>query len=109
MCKNLVDKGNLSSPLIISNRTTQKAHDLSSKIGNSTVAPSVADAVIKSDIVFYCLGDDKAVMSTVEEMMKGDVKGKLFVDCSTVHPDTTTKEAETIEAKGASFVACPVF
>lgn len=39
----------------------------------------------------------------------GDVKGKLFCDCSTIHPDTTRKINKSITEKGAKFVACPVF
>lgn len=109
MCKNLVEKGNLSNDLIIWNRTTKRAEDLSSKIGHSTVANSITEAASKADIIFYCLGDDSAVEATVDEILKTDVKGKLLVDCSTVHPETTTKEAEMIEKAGAQFVAAPVF
>ena len=109
MCKNLVEKGNLSQPLIIYNRTTQRAQDLSSKIGHSKVATSISEAVSSADIIFYCLGDDAAVASTVEEILKSDVKGKVLVDCSTIHPDNTANECQKIEAAGASFVACPVF
>lgn len=109
MCKNLVEKGNLSHPLIIHNRTVKRAQDLSAKIGHSTVASSISELVSKADIIFYCLGDDPAVLSTLDEILQTDVTGKVLVDCSTVHPDTTTKEAELIQDKGASFVACPVF
>jgi 3-hydroxyisobutyrate dehydrogenase-like beta-hydroxyacid dehydrogenase len=109
MCANLVSKGNLTHPLIIHNRTTSKAESLSTKIGHSTVSPSVADAVSKSDIIFFCLGDDAAVQSNIDEVLKGSVKGKIFVDCSTIHPDTTTKISASITDAGASFVACPVF
>lgn len=109
MCKNLVEKGDLSHDLIIWNRTTKRAEELSAKIGHSTVANSITEAVSKADMVFYCLGDDPAVLSTAEEILKTDVKGKIIVDCSTVHPETTTKEAEMIEKAGAQFVACPVF
>lgn len=109
MCKNLVEKGNLSEELIIYNRTAQRAEDLSAKIGHSQVAASIAEAASAADIIFYCLGDDKAVTSTVDEILKADVTGKVLVDCSTVHPDTTTKEWKQIEAAGAAFVACPVF
>lgn len=109
MCANLVSKGNLSHPLIIHNRTTSKAEALSTKIGHSTVSPSLADAVSKSDIIFFCLGDDAAVQANVEEALKSDVKGKVFVDCSTIHPDTTTVISDSITKAGASFVACPVF
>ncbi|EXJ80827.1 hypothetical protein A1O3_07111 [Capronia epimyces CBS 606.96] len=109
MCKNLVEKGNLSEPLIIYNRTAQRAQDLSAQIGHSTVASSPVEAASKADIIFYCLGDDAAVLSTLGEILKTDVKGKVLVDCSTVHPDTTTQESKMIEEKGGSFVACPVF
>jgi 3-hydroxyisobutyrate dehydrogenase-like beta-hydroxyacid dehydrogenase len=109
MCKNLVEKGDLTQDLIIYNRTTKRAQDLSAKIGHSKVANSISEAVSPADIIFYCLGDDKAVASTVDEILKTGVKGKLLVDCSTIHPDSTTKEAEKIEAAGAQFVACPVF
>jgi 3-hydroxyisobutyrate dehydrogenase-like beta-hydroxyacid dehydrogenase len=109
MSKNLVEKGNLSKPLILYNRTIQKAHDYSAKIGNSTVASSIQDAASKADIIFYCLGEDPSVLETLEEILKVDIKGKIIVDCSTVHPDTTAKEAKMVEEKGGSFVACPVF
>lgn len=109
MCKNLVEKGNLAEPLIIYNRTASKAETLSGKIGHSTVSPSLTEAVLKSDIIFVCLGDDAAVQSNIKEALKSDVKGKLFVDCSTIHPDTTASIAKSIEEAGASFVACPVF
>jgi 3-hydroxyisobutyrate dehydrogenase-like beta-hydroxyacid dehydrogenase len=109
MCKNLVEKGNLDKPLIIFNRTIKRAEDLSSKIGHSTVAPSIGEAVVKSDIIFICLGDDAAITENVNKILEGDVKGKLIVDCSTVHPDTTAMTAKAIEANGGKFVACPVF
>ncbi|KAL8641059.1 MAG: hypothetical protein Q9228_002091 [Teloschistes exilis] len=113
MCKNLVEKGQLVHPLIISNRTLQRAHDLQSKFpsGKSTVAPNVAEAASRSDIIFTCLGDDAAIKETIDSITKipRGIKGKLFVDCSTVHPDTTNALASTLISHGAEFVACPVF
>ena len=109
MCKNLVEKGNLGNPLIIFNRTAQKAENLKAKLpeGKSTVAQSIEEAVSQSDIIFTCLGNDAATTDTINTAVKGDVKGKLFVDCSTVHPDTTNMLAKVIEEQGADFVACP--
>lgn len=111
MCKNLVEKGSLTNPLIIHNRTQKRAEDLSQKLpsGKSTVAPSVAEAVSEADIVFTCVGDDAAINDTIDQALQGDIKGKVFVDCSTVHPDTTEALAKKITEKGAEFVACPVF
>lgn len=109
MCKNLVEKGNLSHPLLIYNRTTQRANDLAARIGNSTVKTSVAELVSSADIIFYCLGDDKAVLDMLDQITSSDISGKTLVDCSTIHPDTTAQEEETIRSRGGQFVACPVF
>ena len=75
--------------------------------GKAAVAKTVDDAVTKSDIIFTCLGDDAAIVETITTAVQGEVQGKLFVDCSTVHPDTTKILAKTIEDQGAHFVACP--
>jgi 3-hydroxyisobutyrate dehydrogenase-like beta-hydroxyacid dehydrogenase len=111
MCKNLVEKGNLDKSLIIFNRTTKRATDLSQKLpaGKSTVVSTIEEAVSKSDIVFTCVADDAAINQTIDSALKSNVKGKLFVDCSTVHPDTTEAVAKKLTASGAGFVACPVF
>ena len=63
----------------------------------------------KIDIIFLCLGQGIAVQDALAQATRGDVKGKLFVGCSTVHPETTDKVAKAVEAKGAYFVACTVF
>jgi 3-hydroxyisobutyrate dehydrogenase-like beta-hydroxyacid dehydrogenase len=109
MCKNLVKKGQLSYPLVLYNRTASRASELSSKIGHSTVASSIEEAVGQSDMIFLCLGDDTAVEDTITSAMQGNVKDKLFVDCSTVHPDTTSRVAKALVECSAHFVACPVF
>ncbi|KAI9736080.1 MAG: hypothetical protein M1818_006256 [Claussenomyces sp. TS43310] len=111
MCKNLVEKGNLDKPLILFNRTAKRADDLSQKLasGKTKVASTIADAVSTADIIFTCVGDDAAINETIDSALKGDVQGKLFVDCSTVHPSTTDGLSERITAKGAGFVAGPVF
>jgi len=111
MCKNLVEKGDLDKPLIIFNRTQKRADDLQKKLpsGKSTVASTIAEVVSKADIIFTCVGDDAAINETIDSAILGDVKGKVFVDCSTVHPDTTNALAKRVTGKGAEFVACPVF
>jgi 3-hydroxyisobutyrate dehydrogenase-like beta-hydroxyacid dehydrogenase len=111
MCKNLVEKGNLDKPLIIFNRTQKRATDLSKSLpsGKSTVASSIGEAVSKADIIFTCVGDDAAINDTIGAALRNSTKGKLFVDCSTVHPETTEELAKNITDAGAEFVACPVF
>ena len=107
MCGNLVQKGNLSFPLMLYNRTKKRATELAKRLGNCNVAKSLADVVAGADIVFSCLTDDKAVLETFQEILKEDVKGKLFVSCSTTQPETADMLAKMIEAKEAGLVNMP--
>ena len=112
MVKNIVEKGKFSGSVAIYNRTTARAEKLASTLpsGKTKVVTSIDEAVKGADIIFFCLSNDAAVEESVEAALKvPEAKEKLFVDCSTVHPDTTDKLAQTITATGASFVACPVF
>ncbi|KUJ16846.1 uncharacterized protein LY89DRAFT_684879 [Mollisia scopiformis] len=111
MCKNLVEKGQLDKPLIIYNRTTKRSEDLNKLLpsGKSKVATSIKDVVSEADIIFTCVGDDTAINETINEALKVEAKGKLFVDCSTVHPETSDELAKKVTGAGAEFVACPVF
>ena len=114
MCKNLVEKGNLDKPLLLFNRTRQRADDLSQKFpeGKTKVVSTIAEAVSTADYIFICVGDDAAVQETISTAISSnttDIKSKLFVDFSTIHPDTTTAINSTLTSKGATFVACPVF
>jgi 3-hydroxyisobutyrate dehydrogenase-like beta-hydroxyacid dehydrogenase len=109
MCKNLVEKGGLDKPLILYNRTKQRADDLSARLGTdkTKVVASISDAVKDADIILMCLGDDAAVNGAVDAILEENVQGKLIVDCSTVHPDTTDALETRITAKGAEFVGMP--
>jgi 3-hydroxyisobutyrate dehydrogenase-like beta-hydroxyacid dehydrogenase len=109
MSKNLVEKGDLDKPLILYNRTKKRADDLSSQLGTdkTKVVDSVQEAVKTADIIFVCLGDDAAVNSIVDVILEQDVKGKLIVDASTVHPDTSNALEKRVTEKGAEFVAMP--
>lgn len=112
MARNIAEKGKLDSPLLIYNRTKQRATDLSAKIspGKSEVVDSLKTIAAQADVIFLCLSNDKAVTVTVDALAAmGDLQGKLIVDCSTIHPDTSEAIAEILTSKGAEFVACPVF
>jgi 3-hydroxyisobutyrate dehydrogenase-like beta-hydroxyacid dehydrogenase len=115
MCKNLVEKGNLDKPLILYNRTKKRSDELEAKIssdigpGKAKVVETINDATKEANIIFMCLGDDAAVNSAVDAILQEDVKGKLIVDCSTVHPDTTNALEKKIIESGAEFVGMPVF
>ncbi|KAK5118466.1 hypothetical protein LTR62_002980 [Meristemomyces frigidus] len=113
MVKNMIEKGNYTAPFIISNRSRARSDKLASTLPSdkTKVVDSIAEAVKEADIIFTCVGDDAAIEETIAAALKDKAaaKGKLFVDCSTVHPDTTNKLAKTISDAGAELVACPVF
>lgn len=114
MTKNLVQKGSLSSPILLYNRTYSKTESHAATLGGPSHAKPVRtinEAVSPSDIIFTCVGDDAAVddIFSVALAEKEDVSGKLFVDMSTIHPDTSRRLFSQITARGARFVSCPVF
>ncbi|KAH7031302.1 NAD binding domain of 6-phosphogluconate dehydrogenase-domain-containing protein [Microdochium trichocladiopsis] len=113
MSKNLVEKGNLDKPLLLYNRTKKRSDDLAASLpsGKTEVVEQIGPAVQRADIIFTCLTNDAAVQAVYAEALKqeGQAKGKIFVECSTIHPDTTEAVAKDVQAQGASFVASPVF
>jgi len=115
MIKNIVEKGTYTSPLLIYNRTPARAEKLAAtfsgdKQSKVKIAYSIEECVEGADIVFTCVGDDQAIKETIDTALKSpEAKEKLFVDCSTIHPDTTNELAKKINDVGAEFVACPVF
>ena len=107
MTKNIVGKASLEKPLILWNRTQQRANEHSSNIGHSSVAATVKEAVTNADIIWSCLQDQEAVTETFEEILRMDIRGKLFLESSTVVPDVTDRIAKEVEEAGAEFVAMP--
>ena len=107
MSKNLVLKGNLEKPLILWNRTPSRAASLSERIGHSNVAETVKDAVACSDIIFSCFADEQGVFETFDTALQVEVKGKLFVECSTVRPEDIDRVNKKVLDAGADLVAMP--
>ncbi|CAM1511119.1 Fc.00g086320.m01.CDS01 [Cosmosporella sp. VM-42] len=111
MCKNIVEKGKLDSPLLLYNRSTKRAVDLSSTLprGKTEVVEAIESGVPRADIIWSCIANDEAVQELYGTILKQDVKGKLFIESSTIHPETTEAIAKRVIAAGAEFVAAPVF
>ena len=112
MARNLVEKASFAGPLVLYNRTRARAEKLQSTLADPSrvaIAESLAAGVSSADIIFTCVADDPAVESIVDEALAAGASGKVFVDCSTIHPDTTTDLGRRVTAAGADFVAAPVF
>jgi 3-hydroxyisobutyrate dehydrogenase-like beta-hydroxyacid dehydrogenase len=109
MCKNIIEKVQLSKPLIIYDLSETRTQEIHMKLQNTKTARSVTEAASQSDIIFYSVTNDEAVNAVLKQILQTNVKGKLIVDCSTVSPDTSNEEARKVEALGGDFVACPAF
>ena len=115
MCYNLVHRLLWSEnqlhkkTLVVFNRTRSRAENLQLQLptGSVRIAASVQDAVQSSDIIFTCLSDYHAVKEVFELAFSGILSGKLFVECSTIHPQETSELSERVLHEGARFVACP--
>jgi len=88
--------------MMVWNRTPDKARATGLK-----VAPSPAELAAGSDIVISILADAAAV-NAVFDQMKPAMKGKLFIDMSTVRPEVCKALAAKVKAAGGSFIECPV-
>lgn len=105
--KNLVEKGKLEYPIILYNRTQSKAEEHSQRIGHSVVAQSLAEVISKSDIIWLALQDDVAVEETFAQILALDVKGKLFLESSTIVPKHVDDLAKRCIKAGAEYVSMP--
>ncbi|KAJ0166392.1 putative oxidoreductase YfjR [Colletotrichum tanaceti] len=111
MCKNLVERANLDQPLLIYNRTVKRATELSQSLpaGKTEIAVSLGAAITKADIIFTCIANDQAVEEVFAIAVQHNLKGKVFVECSTIAPGTSEAAARSVLDKGAEFVCAPVF
>ncbi|KAM0205805.1 hypothetical protein ACHAQI_008808 [Fusarium lateritium] len=107
--KHLSSKNALN--LIYYNRTISRGDPL--KALGAQPASTAKDLVTKSDIIFFSLSDDSALESTLDAIIdtdsSGQLTGKLIVDTSTVHPDSSAKAQARLNKQGAQFIASPVF
>jgi 3-hydroxyisobutyrate dehydrogenase len=93
--------------LAVWNRTPEKAK----AVAGASVASTPADLAHRSDAIITILTDAAAIDAVyggASGLLGGDVRGKLFIEMSTVRPATETSLAEKVRAKGAAFVECPV-
>jgi 3-hydroxyisobutyrate dehydrogenase len=95
--------------LTVWNRSADKLKPLVD--AGASPAKSPADVVGAAEAVITILTDAAAIDAVYhgpQGLLSGDVKGKLFIEMSTVPPDVEIALAEKVRAKGAAFVECPV-
>lgn len=96
--------------LLITNRTKDKPEVNKLLEAGATWVDSPAELGSKCDIVFCSMAADSALESVFSSYLSGKPKqGSLFIDCSTVFPDLTSKLAGEAKKAGISYLSCPVF
>jgi 3-hydroxyisobutyrate dehydrogenase len=91
------------------NRTPAKAKPLAD--AGAKVVANPAAVAAASEAVITILTDGAAIDAVYNGpsgLLSGDVKGKLFIEMSTVPPKVGTALAPAVRGKGAVFVECPV-
>ncbi len=91
------------------NRNPEKTKPLAD--AGAKVAKTPAEVAATSDVVITILTDGAAIDAVYNRpngLLSGDVKGKLFIEMSTVPPKVSLDLAPKIKAKGAAMVECPV-
>lgn len=106
MARNLLQAGH---NVIVWNRSPEKAVPVG-KAG-ARVAATPAEVADVADIVMICVSDTPDVEHVVagpDGILDGLDAGELVVDHSTISPSASRDLAETVAAKGASWVDAPV-
>src|SRR5262245_58714762 len=91
------------------NRTPEKATALAQD--GATVSTTAAELARASEVVITILTDARAIDEVYgggTGLLAGDVKGKTFIEMSTVRPETERALDIKVRAKGAFLIECPV-
>ncbi|KAJ5142859.1 uncharacterized protein N7515_001646 [Penicillium bovifimosum] len=90
------------------NRTASRGEPLKSLGGIG--CESIVQLVAECDLIFISTSDDAALIGIVDQILSAeDIDGKIIVDTTTVHANTTKETNEKLKSRGASLIAAPVF
>jgi len=91
------------------NRSSAKTKTLAE--AGATVAATPAELASAVEVVITILTDASAIESVYggpAGLLAADIRGKRFIEMSTVRPATQIALAEKVRAAGGAFVECPV-
>jgi 3-hydroxyisobutyrate dehydrogenase len=91
------------------NRSADKLKPLAA--AGAALAATPAELADKSEVIITILTDAAAIDAVyggASGLLAGDVHGKLFIEMSTVRPQTELALAAKVRAKDAAIVECPV-
>lgn len=107
MAKNILEKG---YPLtVLAHRNRKPVDDLVAR--GAREAESAAELALKSDVIFLCVTASpqvEQVMFDPDGVLSGITPGVVVIDSTTADPESTTKVAAAVAAKGARFLDAPL-
>ena len=95
--------------VVVWNRNQQKTKPLAD--AGAAVAAKPSELAGRVETIITILTDAAAITSVYQGeagLLEGDVAGKLFIDMSTVRPETEIALAAKVVARRATLVECPV-
>jgi 3-hydroxyisobutyrate dehydrogenase len=95
--------------LTVWNRTPEKTRALAA--AGAQVARTPAQLAAASEFVITILTNADAIAAAYEGksgLLSGDIAGKLYIEMSTVRPETEKALAAKVRAHGAALIDCPV-
>ena len=92
----------LGHEMMVWNRTPDKARATGLKVANTP-----AELAAASEVMVSMLADAAAVNSVYAQMLPA-MRGRLFIEMSTVRPEVSTTLAAKVRGAGGAFVECPV-
>ncbi|OHW91557.1 6-phosphogluconate dehydrogenase family protein [Colletotrichum incanum] len=98
-------------PLRYSNRTLSRGDVL--REAEALPERDFETLVLKSTVMFTMISNDEVLESLVSKALdtwsSALLEGKIWVDTSTVHPDTVARCSQRLAKAGVTFIASPVF
>src|SRR5256885_9625443 len=91
------------------NRTADNARD--AREAGAQWVPTLGELVDESEVVISFLLDNAAVERVylgLYGLLDRPAQGRLFIDMSTVSPDTHVRIAAAMKSRNAAFIECPV-
>ncbi|HEX4330355.1 MAG TPA: NAD(P)-dependent oxidoreductase [Burkholderiales bacterium] len=104
--RRLIDSGH---QLTVWNRTADKLKPLIE--AGASAAASPKELAEKSEVIITILSNAEAIDSLYEGpngFLAGNIKGKLFIEMSTVRPEAEIALDKKVRAAGAALIECPV-
>jgi 3-hydroxyisobutyrate dehydrogenase len=99
----------LGHEVTVWNRSADKARALAA--AGAKVAATPAELADRAEIIISILSNAEAIEQAYHGaggLLSGDVRGKLFIEMSTVRPEVERALAEKVRSQGAALIECPV-